>query len=1278
MKYISPKSFHEEVFNISKKEEDEAVQVIKNRIGKDGTRVGKYLEKRYHNHVKPYQLFGKKTDEIGYADPHNEYFYIIYKDDKGRLSYRFNRFYSGATLGGETITEILSPELKMTKEDEYRGLRFITDKLLPFLVRDYNSASRKQEYIRPQDEREIKLGLRKIKIEELPNKKIRYCASGSRVFYMTSWKNYKFVFFIHKFTDEGIPQLKVGWVDRHGRCEGFYMDKDVADADLTDPSLGLGTSDDTPRMGVREGIFDKKDLPNLHISKEEEDQMFKRLKSSIQDEHFRKTLRKIEHKVSDNPYVSDVINYYGEYSDGTESIMSVRKDMKGIPYFYLFSSKSVEGKKVPDEQQSIRKLPIDENGEPSNLLITKEEEQRALQYMRKFLIGDKPIGKYLRKVRHFIPQGQFRPYQSDEIDYATTKDFSPVEWLIRIKKGLNGELYVSYPRLVDDYYNKMVINGIDFHKVPSSQLNESTPPGDWMSWGSITDDEKDRLIIILKKYQEYLKKFYVQNIWAPRVYLIQKSIDNFGSSDPRFAAKPLSHLGMENRMFLSDFTDKEDTTGLASRALDFLMELSQRYIEPPKRPKPDIFLKGITRIRALPSRWAGNVTIYGLQDMKPLIDFGYGGFEWSDDFYKKFKHQNELSINFGKGEKVVNMPEVVEIVKKAIEDYYKKNLTEAMDPERYQQALKNLIFHFDKREQDIILNHLQNKIVNGERIGKTLKKKYFQPATQPHDGDIITYEAFPGGKEVFYKVIKLGKHKANVVYYYNDGNGYDKWSISLTEGNDNLTEAINPKRINKRLFPLIKLAKYYDTFDKFEDDYQQKNYHGIYWHLTKDPNFKINLKQSPTDLSSLSSGGSSQPGLMISTHLSSWYETFDRTRKYAAEIDISDLVPDKDYRHVTRGFGHEIYVFKPEGAKVIRVLPIKSALRINDRDYRSVLPQSKEELEVIYNIAHQKTLTENEKPHPILTKEDEQRAVQFIKNLVIEGERAGKTLKKINLDPSRKDFLGLKTSNVFHYQSTIKNLVYDFYFWKIDIDGSIVIIGQDKDTIGNNYYYYHELHGFENEVLSENIRQHITLTREDEQRALQFLRNVEEDGIRLGKTLKKTRIYPTKHPRTSDRIEYTAILPGGKIMRFEMYRSLNWGLIIIDRSDGFEYRLDDPNPIFHSRSALNLKETLIDKTGTGGIPLVLTKEDEKRAVQFISNMTHDNVRFGKTLKKVRVIKSGIPDLSTDTSVYEAKFPDGSIVEFEIFRSWRRGLVIHNKSNDLHYFIDKLITPTNPH
>jgi len=128
MKYISPKSFHEEVFNISKKEEDEAVQVIKNRIGKDGTRVGKYLEKRYHNHVKPYQLFGKKTDEIGYADPHNEYFYIIYKDDKGRLSYRFNRFYSGATLGGKTITEILSPELKMTKEDEYRGLRFITDK----------------------------------------------------------------------------------------------------------------------------------------------------------------------------------------------------------------------------------------------------------------------------------------------------------------------------------------------------------------------------------------------------------------------------------------------------------------------------------------------------------------------------------------------------------------------------------------------------------------------------------------------------------------------------------------------------------------------------------------------------------------------------------------------------------------------------------------------------------------------------------------------------------------------------------------------------------------------------------------------------------------------------------------------------------------------------------------------------------------------------------------------------------------------------------------------
>jgi hypothetical protein len=134
-------------------------------------------------------------------------------------------------------------------------------------------------------------------------------------------------------------------------------------------------------------------------------------------------------------------------------------------------------------------------------------------------------------------------------------------------------------------------------------------------------------------------------------------------------------------------------------------------------------------------------------------------------------------------------------------------------------------------------------------------------------------------------------------------------------------------RISKWLTPLVKLARQYNTFREFEMDYMGKNYHGLYWHLTHTPDFKISSNYSPIDASSLSSTTSKDPGLMVTTHISNWDDTFQKTRKYAALIDLSDLKPNVDYKNVARGFGHEIYVFKPEGAKLIDVMPISKAKR---------------------------------------------------------------------------------------------------------------------------------------------------------------------------------------------------------------------------------------------------------------------------------------------------------------------------------------------------------------
>lgn len=153
------------------------------------------------------------------------------------------------------------------------------------------------------------------------------------------------------------------------------------------------------------------------------------------------------------------------------------------------------------------------------------------------------------------------------------------------------------------------------------------------------------------------------------------------------------------------------------------------------------------------------------------------------------------------------------------------------------------------------------------------------------------------------------------------------------------------------LRPLAKLATHYKSFEAFESDYQLKNYHGLYWHLTDNPNFALNPGQIPRDASTMAGEGTGQPGLMVTTDISNWRETLGETRQYAALIDLGDLNPNVDYQNVARGFGHEIFVNKPDGARVISVHPIAKAERISDRNYSEVLPNSSEELRAVYDWA---------------------------------------------------------------------------------------------------------------------------------------------------------------------------------------------------------------------------------------------------------------------------------------------------------------------------------------
>jgi hypothetical protein len=163
--------------------------------------------------------------------------------------------------------------------------------------------------------------------------------------------------------------------------------------------------------------------------------------------------------------------------------------------------------------------------------------------------------------------------------------------------------------------------------------------------------------------------------------------------------------------------------------------------------------------------------------------------------------------------------------------------------------------------------------------------------------------------------------------------------------------------VRHELQQLARMAQQSDTFEEFQSRWF-RGQHGQYWHLTSDPNFEIDPKRVPRDASSIAGGGPSDPGLMVTEDVESWDETLNpelgpRTRNYAAEIDLSGMEYGVDYQVTTRGFGNEIFIFTPGKAKVMRVIPLDDAIQANREYFDEVLPQSKPELQNLYDKAHQ-------------------------------------------------------------------------------------------------------------------------------------------------------------------------------------------------------------------------------------------------------------------------------------------------------------------------------------
>ena len=175
--------------------------------------------------------------------------------------------------------------------------------------------------------------------------------------------------------------------------------------------------------------------------------------------------------------------------------------------------------------------------------------------------------------------------------------------------------------------------------------------------------------------------------------------------------------------------------------------------------------------------------------------------------------------------------------------------------------------------------------------------------------------------------------------------------------NETQNRVVTASAIPSALQGLAAEARKAGSFEEFRNDFHSQIKHGTYWHLTSDPNFKINPNKGPRDMSGMADGRMETGKLMITSHLENWDATYNYdeegkkkvTRPYVALIDMSE-VPRNAYQQVSRGFGNEFFVSDPSKAKVVKVLPLAQAKAL-DRRRHNALPQSEEELEEFYNQA---------------------------------------------------------------------------------------------------------------------------------------------------------------------------------------------------------------------------------------------------------------------------------------------------------------------------------------
>ena len=151
------------------------------------------------------------------------------------------------------------------------------------------------------------------------------------------------------------------------------------------------------------------------------------------------------------------------------------------------------------------------------------------------------------------------------------------------------------------------------------------------------------------------------------------------------------------------------------------------------------------------------------------------------------------------------------------------------------------------------------------------------------------------------------------------------------------------KKIPKELEPLAIEVRKYNTAEECVKAFSHDIKHGRYWHVTRDPNFRISPLRGPRDMSSLAAGEEDVGSLMVTSDLEYWVEEYKTgeeecgspPRRYVAEIDMSAAGP-REYWQVSRGFGNEFFIPDSSMVHVMKVLPVEEALK-EAKEYHTLL-----------------------------------------------------------------------------------------------------------------------------------------------------------------------------------------------------------------------------------------------------------------------------------------------------------------------------------------------------